>query len=133
MRGFLESRFELANDSRVPIWFKQQVNSYSRENLTVILRYYTPFFDVDNAVLTLELKDGSSIKTVTGKNVRHPSMAKVENNCSSRSAIWPRYVTILVNGESEIIQFRKMEPIFYISDEEDMKNNPPKCNTPKNV
>jgi len=130
MRGFLESRFELSADARLPVWFKTQLNTYSRDNLTLVLRYYTPLFDVDDSVLTLELKDGTSIATVTGRNFWHPKTIEVKDNCSKRSRVWPVYVIFTVQDKSEILQFRKMEPKFYVSDEEDVKNNPPTCNAP---
>jgi hypothetical protein len=43
--GFVESRFRLANESRLPKWFRMRAG-YSRQDVRVVFTFYThPIFD----------------------------------------------------------------------------------------
>ena len=130
MRGFLESEFDLSGDSRLPIWFASQERDQSREEFRVILRYYTSPFEVDDSVLALKNKYGLTIATVTGTHEWHSNTLQVREKCSKLSSVRPSYVVFTAEGKSEIIEHRKMEPIFYVVDEKHVQKYPSQCNAP---
>ena len=133
VRGFLESEFELSPDSRLPVWFESQDSAHSRENTMVVLRYYTSPFDVDDSVLILNNKYGLSTATMTGTISRHPSTVQARESCRKLSSVHPSYVIFTAQGKSEIIEHRKMEPIFYVTDEKHVQQYPSKCNAPNHA
>ncbi len=118
-RGCVESEFHLAKDSRLPIWFNIP-DGIQREDLDVTLTYYT----TGPADLTLlDIREGKS-KTLTkikGNNMHHPEYwAWAQKDRPKRSH--PLYVVINVDGISEIIEHKKIAPIFYISNEAAVQN-----------
>ena len=112
--GCVESEFHLAKDSRLPIWFEIP-DGMQREDLDVVLTYYS----TGTADLTLmDVRNGKSksLKKIKGKSAHHPEYwTWAQKDWPKRSH--PSYVVITVNGVKEIIEHRKMEPIFYISNE----------------
>lgn len=116
-RGFLESEFELAADSPLPTWFPEIPEGYTRDDLKIKMRYYSPFLDVDNVVFYVEASWWNTLYKETGRGEHVPEFwewAQVD---------WPKwhypsYYQVTINGQTEIIEHRKMEPIFYISNKE---------------
>jgi hypothetical protein len=113
-RGCVESEFHLAKDSKLPVWF-QIPDGMNRQDLDVILTYYT----TGPADITLiDIRDGKSkpIIKIKGENIHHPEYwAWAQEDWPNRSH--PGFVVINVNGVSEIIEHKKMEPLFYVSNE----------------
>lgn len=104
MVGCLESRFSLAPDSRLPKWFDVP-QGMSRPNLSVTMDYYSTFND-SKAVFTLRGKGRFlNLKKVT---------AALRNETPKG---YPAYVVVTVNGITDVIEHRKMEPIFYVTDD----------------
>ena len=54
-------------------------------------------------------------------------MEKVSGNDEPINGVseYPGFVLVKVNGVSEIIEHRKMEPIFYVSDDASIRNKVP--------
>lgn len=92
-----------------------------REDLDVILTYYT----MGPADLTLrDIRNGNSksLKRIKAENKHHPEYwAWAQKDWPARSH--PGYVVLSVGSVSEIIEHRKMEPIFYVSDESAVQNS----------
>ena len=118
-KGVLESEFTLSPESRLPIWFDELADDTTREEVTIYLRYYTSPFDVDDTILILK-KGWRTLGKVSGKSEHHPKYwAWAHEDWPNR--LYPGFVIITAEGKTEIIEHRKMEPIFYVSSEESVK------------
>jgi len=117
--GCVESEFHLAKESRLPVWFEAP-DGMQRGDLDVVLTYYT----TGPADLTLrDIRKGKSIslKKIKATNMHHPEYwVWAQKDWPERSH--PGYVVLSVGDISEIIEHRKMEPIFYVSDESAVQN-----------
>ena len=78
-------------------------------------------------------KYGLSTATMTGTISRHPSTVQARESCRKLSSVHPSYVIFTAQGKSEIIEHRKMEPIFYVTDEKHVQQYPSKCNAPNHA
>jgi len=119
VNGILESEFKLAQESRLPVWFSPLSDDTKREELTVNLRFYTPIFGGNDAVLVLK-KGIFPLKRVSGKSefhAKHRTWAR--ENWPERAR--PAFTYITVDGVTELVEFKKKGPIFYISTESSVK------------
>jgi len=113
-RGCVESEFHLAKESRLPVWFKVP-DGMNRQDLDVVLTYYTTG-PADITLVNIREGRSKSLKTVKGENHHHPEYwAWAQQDWPKRSH--PSFVVINVDGVLEIIEHKKMEPLFYISNE----------------
>jgi hypothetical protein len=108
MVGCVESTFELANGSRLPRWITLPPG-VTRSDVSITLSYYTPLGG-DDAKLTLKDKGGKTLAEVWGKM-----------KCHSSFSSYPAYEVVAANGINEIIEHKKMEPVFYITDDTALK------------
>ena len=116
MRGFVESEFKLASNSPLPAWYPQLPEGYSRKDVTIRMQYYTPFFDVDDTVFIVESSWWNTLYKETGTSKHHPKYwAWANKDWPARAH--PGYVNVTIGGVTEVIEHKKMEPIFYISNE----------------
>jgi hypothetical protein len=106
--GCLESAFTLANDSRLPRWMTLPPG-VTRADVSVTLSYYTSLGG-DDAKVILRDRRGKLLAEVRGKM-----------RCHSSSSSYPTYEVVEVNGVSELIEHKKMEPVFYIADDPALK------------
>jgi hypothetical protein len=102
--GCLESSFSLAPESRLPKWFEVP-QGMSRSDLSVTLDYYSTFKESE-AVFTLRRK---------GRILNLKKVTAALGNETPKG--YPAYVVVTVNGISDVIEYRKMEPIFYLTDD----------------
>ena len=109
-----ESDFELALYSRLPKWFTPP-SGLSRADLTVTMSYY---ISPSGRTAIFTLLDGKKHKiaemngTVEGIEpirLREPGSPLVPE--------YPSYEVVTVNGITEIIEHRKLEPVFYVTDD----------------
>jgi hypothetical protein len=112
LTGCLESSFQLADESRLPVWIKIPPG-LKRQDVSLTLNYYSNPFG-PNAKFILKNRRGDVLEAVSGTD-------KPINGVSE----YPGFVLVKVNGVSEIIEHRKMEPIFYVSDDASIRNNVP--------
>ena len=108
MIGCLESTFYLANNSRLPKWVTLP-HGVTRADVSITLNYYASLGG-DDAKVMLREKSGKTIAEVGGKM-----------KCHSSFASYPAYEVIAVNGITEVIEHKKMEPVFYITDDPAIK------------
>ena len=115
---FPESSFSLANESRLPKWFTLSPNQ-TRANVTVTMDYY---IDSSGRTATFTLRDssGSVISKVTGKQKGLEPLQR-RARLPGYPEGYPSYEIITVGGITEIIEHRKMEPIFYVTDDPEVK------------
>lgn len=105
-----EASFELAHESRLPKWFTLPPG-LSRSDVTVTMDYYLKH-------TTFKLLDAKKQKLaeVNGKNKSlEPLMRKIPQPGFPTG--YPSYEIITVNGITEVIEHRRMEPVFYITDD----------------
>jgi hypothetical protein len=76
----------------------------ARTDVSVTLNLYTPLVG-DDAKFIFKDESGKKLAEVKGK----------VKNCPFTG--YPAYDAVVANGTTEIIEFRKMEPIFYVNDD----------------
>lgn len=115
MSGCMESSFILAPESRLPKWFDVP-EGLSRDELKVTMAGYV-YPGKRVAVFRLqEDKSFFSLKKVTGI-ARGSYPLKLKNPPPGFPKGYPSYEVITVDGITDIIEHRKMEPIFYVTDD----------------
>lgn len=115
---FPESSFLLASESRVPMWFTLPPN-HDRTDVTVRMDYYIGL-SARTAVFTLRDKSGTVIAKVSGEQLGlHPLMRKDKQPGFPEG--YPSYEIITVGDIAEIVEHRRMEPIFYVTDDPKVK------------
>lgn len=109
--GFIESRFDLAQSSRFPKWV-QLPQGESRDSVTVTLYYYLSILQKPIAVLVVrDIKTGNKLMELSGTRRYHP-MSEARGITQ-----YPIYQVIKINGIDEVVEHKKQEPIFYLSDD----------------
>jgi hypothetical protein len=76
--------------------------------------YYTPFPGANDAEFVLRNSKGEELAEVKGK-------VKCQFPYSGQS--YPVYTAVVVNDTTEILEFRRMEPIFYVNDDPAIRRN----------
>jgi hypothetical protein len=106
--GCAESSFVLAPESRLPAWFDPPPGQ-PRENVTVKMDYYISSSGRDAKFTLLDLR-GRQLMSKTGKmrNLYPTTLG---------AADYPMYEVISVDGVVDVIEHRKMEPIFYLAND----------------
>jgi hypothetical protein len=112
---FPESSFMLSNESRLPKWFHLNPG-VSRSQVTVEMSYFSSPVYGRTAAFVLKRQDGSEISRVSGR-CRGDRPIYLGAPTADTPRRYPNYEMITVNGSSEVIEHRAMEPIFYISDD----------------
>jgi hypothetical protein len=106
--GCLESSFQLSGESRLPKW-EALPPRLTRADVSVTLNYYTPLPGANDAKFILKNGKGEKLAEAKGK-------LKCQYPYDSGES-YPAYNAVAVNGTTEILEFRRMEPIFYINDD----------------
>lgn len=111
---FPESSFELASESRLPKWITLPPE-LTRADVSITMNYYVKPWG-RTATFLLEDKKKQVLAKVNG-NQKGSEPLKLKNPTQGFPPGYPSYEIITVNGITEIIEHRKMEPIFYITDD----------------
>jgi hypothetical protein len=112
--GCLESSFKLSDDSRLPKWFVLPEGK-DRDNYSVQMELHSTMtggkavikFYQDNELLPVQKY---SITTDEQPQIRSRSIADASGG-------YPRYKIVTINGVTDIVELRKMEPVFYMTDD----------------
>jgi hypothetical protein len=111
---FPESTFELASESRLPKWITLPP-ALTRADVSITMSYYSKPWGA-SAGFTLRDKKGHVLTKLYGKTrglgpsqLKHPPPGFPPGS--------PAYEVITVNGITDIIEHRKPEPIFYVTDD----------------
>ncbi len=110
-----ESSFELSPDSSFPNWFSIP-EGYTRKDVTVKIFYYSPppLFKYNFKTYLIGPPPANTVLAIKIGTVRwHPSM--------STKQLHPSFHIINVDGKQELVEHKKMEPVFYISDDPAMR------------
>jgi hypothetical protein len=111
---FPESTFELASESRLPKWVALPPG-LARSDASVTMSYYVKPWG-RTATFKIRTTQGKTLATVYGK-LRGSAPLQLKNPPSGFDPGYPSYEVITANGIIEIIEHRKMEPIFYMTDD----------------
>lgn len=119
LAGCLESSFQLSDESRWPKWFEIPTD-YKRKDLTIRMDLHSTFGGSKNVVGVY--KKGSffpimqfSITSDIQSGIRSVHLSEPHNDYPKG---YPRYKVITINGITDIVELRKMEPYFYMTDDE---------------
>lgn len=113
--GYLpESSFTLANESRLPKWFILE-HGQTRDDVKVTMDYYLNQSGA-TAKFTLRNSWGITIKEETG-HCRGIYPLKRKEPPPGFPDGYPSYEVISVGEQTEIIEHRRMESIFYVTDD----------------
>lgn len=116
LSGCLESSFTLSEESRIP-YFLKVPDGVSRDDLYVTLDYYSTFSGGESVFKLYNRGDLFSLDKVTVIQNKNDHMLKLKNPPAGSPKGYPSYEIIRVNGLIDIIEHRKMEPIFYTTDD----------------
>src|SRR6185437_13567409 len=106
--GCLESNFVLSKESRLPRWLPLPPG-LTRADVSVTMNYYSTLGGDDTQIM-LEDKNGKVVAEINGKQT-----------CQYPKSGYPSYILIEANGIAEAIEHKKMDDIFYVSDDSSIK------------
>jgi hypothetical protein len=111
---FPESTFELASESRLPKWITLPPG-LTRADVSIKMSYHVKPWS-SSATFILQDTKGQTLKKLDGK-VKGSEPFKLKHPPPGFPPGYPSYEVITVNGITEIIEHRKMEPTFYVMDD----------------
>lgn len=112
LAGCIESSFVMAPGARLPRWFDVP-DGATRNELKVTMDYHTN----GNAVFKLFIRgERFPIKQATGVTYSSRPL-RLNKTPAGFPKNYPLYEIITVNGITDIVEHRKMEPIFYTVDD----------------
>lgn len=119
-RGFLESEFDLAKESPLPSWIEPLPKGCTRNDVIMRLQYWSSPWDVNDVVLTATCGT-KNLLNKTGRSERPKEWYSwAKEDWPMRH--YPSFNLITVDGKTEVILHKKMEPIFYVSDQQAITN-----------
>ena len=109
-----ESTFELSAQSRSPKWMKLPPG-VSRSQVSISMSYYNLPWDWFHSRALFILRDSKShvMRKVTGKACGND----FEPASTGQTPSYPSFSAIAVDGETELIEHKAMEPMFYVTDD----------------
>jgi hypothetical protein len=107
---FPESTFQLASESRLPKWITLPPG-LTRADVSITMSYYT----WGSAGFVLQDAKGQTLEKVD-EMVKCQNF-HLKNPPQGFPPGYPSYAVITVKGTTEMIEHRKMEPVFYITDD----------------
>jgi len=119
MRGCAESHFQLAPESRLPKWFALSPDQ-NRSNVEVTMTYYIGLTGGSTATFVLRNRDGRKLAEAEGP-VRDKEPQILTPAPPTGSLPYPSYEVVTINGVTEVVEHRRMEPIFYITDDKTVR------------
>ena len=111
---FPESTFELASESRPPKWITLPPG-LTRADVSITMSYYVwPWGG--SAIFLVRGKEGKILEKIHAK-VRGLGPDRLKNPPPGFPPGYPSYEVITVKDMTEVIEHRRMEPIFYVTDD----------------
>jgi hypothetical protein len=111
---FPEATFELASESRLPKWVSLPPG-LTRADVSLTMSYYIMPWG-RSAIFILQDKKGKTRTRVYGK-MKGLEPLELKHPPPGFPPRYPFYEVITVSGITDIIEHRKMEPIFYVTDD----------------
>jgi hypothetical protein len=111
---FPESSFELANESRLPKWITLPPG-LTRADVSLTMNYYSAPWGYDTQFI-LRNKNNQTIEKKVGNGKCQPGF-QLRNPPQGFPPGYPAYIPVTVKGVTEIIEHKKPEPLFYVTDD----------------
>jgi hypothetical protein len=111
---FPESSFELAPSSRLPRWIELSAG-LRRDQVRVTLDYYISPLG-HTATFSLYDTQRRRLRKVSG-SLRGDHPLALKNSASGSAAGYPSYEVITIDGLTDVVEHRAMEPVFYMTDD----------------
>lgn len=121
LAGCLESSFELAPESRLPKWLEPP-NDVPRSDLRVTMDYYSTFSGGEYVFKLINRRESHTIKKIKvdismAPRIQLQPKIQLQKLPSESATSYPSYSAVIVKGVADIIEFRRMEPVFYVTDD----------------
>lgn len=107
-----EASFKLASDSRLPKWVTLPPG-LTRADVSLTMDYYVKPWG-RSAQFVLRDKNGQILKKEDGRMICKEPF-QLRNRSQDSSPDYPAYEAVTVSGITDIIEHKKMEPIFYVT------------------
>ncbi|PYR13451.1 MAG: hypothetical protein DMF99_01305 [Acidobacteria bacterium] len=89
--------------------------------MTVELSYYGPLVgSARTAIVTLRTQQGKTLSEIVA-TLRGKEPLTLEPHSDTGPIPYPSYEVLTANGITEVIEHRRMEPVFYISDDPEVR------------
>jgi hypothetical protein len=111
---FPESTFELASESRLPKWITLPPG-LTRADVSITMSYYVKPWGRTSTFILKDTK--GQVRTKVSGKVRGGGPSELKQPPHGFPPGYPAYEVITVNGITDIVEHRKMEPIFYVTDD----------------
>ena len=106
-----EATFTLAPESRLPKWFTSVAN-IDRSTVTLQLDYFIDSTG-SKAVFTLLDHNGNVVLRKSG----HFGKSLEDSVALPAGPAYPAHQVVVIDGVTDIVEHRKMEPMFYMTDD----------------
>lgn len=118
LTGCLEASFELAPESRLPKWVDVPVGA-KKSDVVVTMDYYSTLSGGKYVFKAYDRKNHKTLQKVSLTTENHPTVRtrELDNPPEGFPKSYPAYNVVTVNGVTDIIERRKMEPVFYMTDD----------------
>jgi hypothetical protein len=111
---FPESTFQLASESRLPKWISIP-SGLTRADVSLTMSYYIRPW---GSSATFILRDTrGQVRTKVDGRVKRSGPFQLKHPPQGFPPGYPAYEVITVKGITEIIEHRKQEPTFYVTDD----------------
>ena len=110
---FPESTFELASESRLPKWFSLPPGLV-RGDVSVTMNYYVKPWG-ETATFILHDTKGHTLAETNGK-LKGIEPLHLKGSSQRDATGYPSFEVVTAKGITEIVEHKKMEPTFYITD-----------------
>jgi hypothetical protein len=111
---FPESTFNLASESRLPKWITLPPG-HTRADVSITISYYDSLWGNDVKIVVEDEEKQTLTKLYGTEKGRGPLYLK--HPPQGFPPGYPAYGVITVNGVTDIVEHRKPEPIFYVTDD----------------
>ena len=118
LTGCLESSFQLSDQSRLPYWFPIP-DGEDRNDYSVQMDLHSTFSG-GKAVFKLSRKGKLlNVNKYVVTTEEQPSIRSMQLKTPPKGSPkgYPRYKVIRINGVTDVIELRQMEPMFYMTDD----------------
>ena len=118
LTGCLEASFELAPGSRLPKWVDVPKNT-NRSDVVVTMDYYSTSTGGKYVFKVFDKKNHRTLQKVSLATEDYPSVRtrELDNPPAGYPKSYPAYNVVTINGVTDITERRKMEPVFYMTDD----------------
>jgi len=117
LTGCLEASFELDSNARTPKWFNMPAGM-NRVDLRVTMDYHSTFSGGEYVFKFYNKNKFFKLEKISISTDEQPTIRTrtLKNTPEGYPKGYPAYNVITVDGITDIVERRKMEPIFYMTD-----------------